>query len=41
MKILNYTGKDIGLADEKGNPLRVLSPIGKAIITDSEEEILR
>lgn len=38
MKILNYTGEDVGLTDEEGNPLRVLSSIGKAIVTPTEEE---
>lgn len=41
MAILNYTGENIGLTDEDGNPVRVLPPIGKAIVTEPEEEILR
>jgi hypothetical protein len=40
MKILNYTGADVGLTDEQGRPLRVLSSIGKAVVTPSEEEKL-
>ena len=39
MVLRNYTGQEIGLADKDGNPLRVLSPIGRAEVTPPEEVI--
>lgn len=39
MGLKNYTGSEIGLTDKNGNPMRVLSPIGRAEVTPNEEVI--